>query len=69
MVDVAGSASTPSRASNTRSLRAPQTGSCARSASTACSTAGAVRPGLRWGRRERSCNPAGPAAAWRRSHL
>ena len=50
-------------ASSTRSLRAPQVGCCARRASTACSIAGAVRAGLRCGRRERSSNPAAPAAA------
>ena len=63
MVEAAGSGWIPWRASSTRSLRLPHVGCCVRSASTACSMAGAVRAGLWWGRRERSCKPAGPSAA------
>ena len=63
MVETAGRGWTPSRANSTRSLRAPQVGCWARSVRTACSIPGAVRVGLRCGRRERSANPAGPSAA------
>jgi hypothetical protein len=61
-------ADTPARAKTAAILRPPQVGCACRTATTSASSAAAVFVGEAWGRRDRSANPASPAAA-RPSHL
>ena len=67
MAPIVLAASSPALANQRAILRPPQHGCAGRTASTASSTAAALRAGLVCGRRERSRKPTNPSARKRRS--